>query len=370
MTVVGCGTDSSNSRSSDSSKTTEVEIVEKNIGTKGFNPTAIYRREAPGVVTVISDFNAGQKDSDDQRGLGSGFVVSAKGEIATNAHVVTTGEGRSLKRAKEVYVEFSDSNKVSAEIVGVDPDTDIALLQVKGSGLKLRPLPLGNNRSLAVGEPVAAIGSPFGEAQSLSTGVISALGRSIESLTGFAISDAVQTDAAINHGNSGGPLVDAQGRVIGVNSQIRSTSGGGEGVGFAVPVDTVKSSLRQLRKTGKANYAYLGVSTVPVYPQLADKFDLPVSEGAWIQAVQDSSPAKKAGLRAGKKSKRFQISSYRVGGDIITKIGQTPIESGADLSRAVAKYRPADRVKIEFYRDGELKTVSVKLVARPREINE
>ena len=228
-----------------------------------------------------------------------GFVLNDDGEIATNAHVVTTGEGSSIKRARSVFVEFADGNQVEAKILGADPNADIALLKIDPDGLTLRPLPLGDMANVDVGEPVAAIGSPFGERQSLSVGVVSALDRSIESLTNFRISGAIQTDAAINPGNSGGPLVDSDGRVIGVNQQIKSTSGGGEGVGFAVPMDAIKRSLEMLRDGGQAHYAYLGVSSVELYPQLVDKFDLDVDKGAWVQEVNAGGPAEKAGVRGG-----------------------------------------------------------------------
>ena len=222
---------------------TRVEVI-RSIGKPGaFDPARIYKAEASGVVTVTSVFG-------DAKALGTGFVVSRSGDVATNAHVVTNGQGAG-RQADEVYVQFADGNQVPAKIIGTDPNSDVALLRVDPKGLRLRVLPLGSSNDLKVGAPVAAIGSPFDEPQSLSVGVISALNRSIESLTGFSIAGAIQTDAAINHGNSGGPLVNAGGAVVGINSQIRSTGGGGEGVGFAVPVDTVKRSLSQLRAHGK-----------------------------------------------------------------------------------------------------------------------
>ena len=235
----------------------------------------------------------------DQGGVGSGFVLDGDGEIATNAHVVTTGEGDSIRRARQVYVEFADGNTVEARILGADPNADVALLKIDPKGLTLRPMPLGASNSVEVGEPVAAIGSPFGERQSLSVGVVSAVDRSIDSLTSFSISGAIQTDAAINPGNSGGPLVDADGRVVGINQQIKTTSGGGEGVGFAVPIDAVKRSLDMLRDSGEAHYAYLGVSSVQVYPQLVDRFGLGVDKGAWVQEVNSGGPAEKAGIKGG-----------------------------------------------------------------------
>ena len=353
------------------SETTRVEVIENSGGEGGFDPKAIYESEAPGVVTVISLFGDTGLDAvlgeggNGGGGVGSGFVLNGEGEIATNAHVVTTGEGDSIRRAREVYVEFADGNQVEAEIVGADPNADIAMLRIEPEGLKLRPLPLGESSSVEVGEPVAAIGSPFGEKQSLSVGVISAIDRSIRSLTNFAISGAIQTDAAINPGNSGGPLVDGEGRVIGVNQQIKSTSGGGEGVGFAVPIDAVKRSLDMLRKDGTADYAYLGVSSVELYPQLVKKFDLDVDKGAWVQVVNAGGPAEKAGIRGGGSQVIFQAEPYRPGGDVITKVDGKPVESSAQLAELIAAYEPGEQVPLEIHRDGETREIEVKLGERP-----
>ncbi len=233
---------------------------------------------------------------------------------------MTSGEGAAIRKAEQVYVRFQDGNQVSADVVGFDPFTDVALLKISPRGLTLRPLPLGSAGDLEVGSPVAAIGSPFGEEQSLSVGVISALDRSIQSLTGFDTTGAIQTDAAINHGNSGGPLLDARGRVLGINAQIQTSTGEGSGVGFAVSVDTVKRSLRQLRSEGEVRYAYMGVSTSPLYPQLADHFDLPVKAGTWVQEVTPGGPAERAGLRGGEREERFQDRLYRDGGDVIVSL--------------------------------------------------
>jgi len=249
--------------------------------------------------------------------------------------------------------------------VGYDPNADIALLRVDPAGLKLTPLPLGSSAHLVVGAPVAAIGSPFGEPQSLSVGVISALDRTIDSLTAFQIDGAIQTDAAVNHGNSGGPLVDSHGRVLGVNSQIRSTGGGGEGVGFAVPVDTVRRSIAQLREDGRVRYAYLGVSTTPLFPQLVRRFHLPTDHGAWIQSLSADGPAAKAGLRAGDRRARFQVREYFPDGDIISAVAGHQIRSGEDLSRAIAALRPGQTVSMVIYRGKDRRTVRVKLGDRP-----
>ena len=356
--------------------TTKVQVLEQSAGAEGerrtsFDPRRIYKDEAPGVVTVVSLFGSQGLDSiiggggGDQGGVGSGFVVSRDGEIATNAHVVTTGEGNEIKRANQLYVEFADGNQVEAKIVGYDPNADIALIKVDPQGLTLRPLPLAKGSEVQVGTPVAAIGSPFGEKQSLSVGVVSAVDRAIGSLTEFQISGAIQTDAAINPGNSGGPLVDGRGRVIGVNQQIKSQSGGGEGVGFAVPAPVVQRSLDGLRRDGKVRYAYLGVQSVELYPQLVDHFNLPVGKGAWVQVVQPDGPGAKAGLKGGKEDARFQARSFTDGGDIITKIDNRTIDTPDDLSEAVQLFDPGQKVKVEVYRDGKKRDLDLTLGERP-----
>ena len=376
--VAGCGGDGDDNGLSGGEReqpdtqaqTTRVEVIQSS-GDGGFDPKAIYKSESPGVVTVISLFSASGLSSvlgggdDGGGGVGSGFVLNGEGEIATNAHVVTTGEADAIRRAREVYVEFADGNTVEAKILGADPNADVALLKIDPQGLNLRPLPLADDTNFEVGEPVAAIGSPFGERQSLSVGVISAIDRSIESLTSFRISGAIQTDAAINPGNSGGPLVNSDGRVIGINQQIKTTSGGGEGVGFAVPIDAVKRSLGMLRETGRAEYAYLGVSSVELYPQLVDRFNLEVDKGAWIQDVNAGGPAERAGLHGGGSQVTFQAQAYRTGGDVITKVAGEPIEDSAELADLIADYKPGDEVTLEIHRNGDTRTIKVKLGERP-----
>jgi S1-C subfamily serine protease len=377
----GCGDDGSSganqpsapAKKDDTAPATRTEVLESTGQAGAFNAKAIYKNEAPGVVTVVSLFGSSSLDSvlgdgdggGGGGGVGSGFVLDEDGEIATNAHVVTTGEGDSIRRARAVYVEFADGNQVEAKIVGADPNADIALLKIDPEGLTLRPLPLGDMANVDVGEPVAAIGSPFNERQSLSVGVVSALDRSIESLTNFRISGAIQTDAAINPGNSGGPLVDADGRVIGVNQQIKSTSGGGEGVGFAVPVDAIKRSLDMLRNGGQARYAYLGVSSVELYPQLVDRFDLKVDKGAWVQEVNPGGPAEEAGIRGGGSPVTFQAQAFRPGGDVITKVAGKPVENSSQLADLIADFKPGEEVPLEIHRKGDTREVKVKLGERP-----
>jgi S1-C subfamily serine protease len=344
---------------------TRVDVVE-NIGDEGgFDAQGIYRELGPGVVTIISTFSESKDPGGGEGGLGSGFVLDGEGYVASNAHVVL-GEAPKFDRAREVFVQFADGNRVPAKIIGTDLNADVALLKLDPEGLTLTPLELGQSHKLTVGDPVAAIGSPFGEEQSLSVGVISALDRDIESLTQFRIGDAIQTDAAINRGNSGGPLLDSRGRVIGINSQIKSSSGGGEGVGFAVPVDTVKRSLDQLRDKGSVDYGFLGVSASPLYPQLARKLDLPVDRGALVASVEKDSPAAKAGLTAGKGKLDFQgQQDIPTGGDVIIAVDGQQLTQQRDLKDIIGLKGPGESVTLEVLKNGERRTVTVVLGERP-----
>jgi S1-C subfamily serine protease len=358
--VAGCGS-SSHTTTVVRQSTVEVSAPagDAAAASGSFDVAGLYRRESPGVVTVIA-LGSGQS------GLGSGFVISGSGEVLTNAHVVTTGTGARIRRVGEVFVKFADGNQVPARIVGFDPNADVALLRISPAGLTLRPLPLGSSADLKVGSPVAAIGSPFGEEQSLSVGVISATQRSIDSLTGFKIEGAIQTDAAINHGNSGGPLLDPGGRVLGINSQIESGNGDGAGVGFAVPIDVVRRSLGQLRRSGTVHYAYLGIQTLEVYPQLAARFHLGARHGAYLDDVVAGGPAAKAGLKgASGDPVAFQGARFRPGGDVITKVGVTRIAKAADVSSVLTRYEPGQTVQITVSRGGHSRVVRVKLGERP-----
>jgi S1-C subfamily serine protease len=348
--------------------TTRVQVVQGLGRGGGFDPAQIYKRLAPGVVTVLSTFEGGLLDGDDgENGQGSGFVLDRDGHIATNAHVVTSEAIDDPERAEEVFVEFSDGNRVRAEIVGEDPNADVALLKIEPSGLALTPLRLGSSRRIAVGDPVAAIGSPYGEVQSLTTGVISALDRNIRSLTRFQIGDAIQTDAAINPGNSGGPLLDARGRVIGINAQIKTDSGGGEGVGFAIPVDAVRRSLRQLRVHGRVSYGYLGVSTLVLWPQAAQRLGLDVRDGAIVEGVEDGSPAEEAGLRAGRGEIDFQGARIPTGADVIVAVDGRRLTRREDLAEVIGARRAGERVELEVLREGERRAVEIELGQRPDE---
>jgi 2-alkenal reductase len=340
---------------------TRVKVIEGIGRDGGFDPGTIYKRLAPGVVTVISDSRA----DGGRAGLGSGFVLDGEGYIATNAHVVR-GDPPKLQRASTVYVQFADGNRVLAKVEGDDLNADVALLKVNPAGLTLTPLQLGSSAGLQVGAPVAAIGSPFGESQSLSVGVISATGRDIESLTAFRIGNAIQTDAAINHGNSGGPLLNARGQVIGINSQIESTGGGGEGVGFAVPVATVRRSLEELRTKGHVDYAFLGVSTQELYPQLAQRLGIPAKHGALVASVEPDGPAADAGIEAGEDKVDFQgQKDIPQGGDTIVAVDGKPITQSADLPNLIGLKGPGDKVRLTVLRGKERRTVTVTLAPRP-----
>jgi 2-alkenal reductase len=332
-----------------------------------FDPAQIYARRASGVVTLYAVFGSGNGTSAAQ---GSGFVVSNDGLILTSSHVITTaGTGAGdVRPAGDVFVEFRDRDRVKATIVGWDVFDDVGVLRVDPQAHSLTPLPLGDSGRVAVGEPVAAIGSPFGNENSLAVGVVSATERSIESLTSqYNLVDAIQVDAPINHGGSGGPLFDSHGRVIGINAQIRSDSGNAEGVGFAVPINAARRSMEQLVATGKVSYAYVGVTSEDLTPGIARRYGYPVRYGAVITSVRPASPAARAGLRGGSEERDFNGSAFTYGGDVITAIAGKPVTSAADVVRAVTeRLRPGQTVPIAIVRGGERQTVKVTLANRPR----
>lgn len=363
--IAGCGGDGENASSTQQGNDSpgppsrERVIIESSGG--AFSPQEIYAKVAPGVVTIRSIFGSGLSA---RGGQGSGFVVDDSGEILTNAHVVTDGStngGTEITEASEVFVEFADGNQIPAEVVGFDPHADVALLNVDTGDIEMTVIELANADQVQVGDPVAAIGSPFGEDQSLSVGVVSATDRSIPSLTDFRIDGAVQTDASINPGNSGGPLLDIEGRVIGINQQINTASGADDGVGFAVPIGLVRRSLDQLRNSGEVSYAFIGVTTQALYPQLANRLDLDVSVGALIAEVVEGGPADSAGLISGDARVSFQAQDIDAGGDVIVSIDGEEIIAESDLSRIVSGHSAGETVVVEVLRDGNREQLEVEL---------
>ncbi len=294
----------------------------------------IYERSAAGVVEItVGSAGAGSLGGGGAtQAQGSGFVYDNQGHIITNQHVVDGAES--------VSVRFADGSTHDATVVGSDPSTDLAVLKVDAPASLLKPLRLGKSSELAVGDGVIAIGSPFGLEQTVTTGIVSALNRQINSPNGFAIDDAIQTDAAINHGNSGGPLLDLEGRVIGVNSQIESESGGNDGIGFAVPSDTVARIAADLIADGEVEHAYLGVATG----------DTSSGEGASIAEVRPGTPAAAAGLREG---------------DVVTEIDGEAVADADELRTLIDARQPGDSIELTIVRDGGEQTIEVELASRP-----
>jgi 2-alkenal reductase len=327
----------------------------------GFSPAAIFARRSPGVVTVFSYFGG-------TAAQGSGFVVSSSGAILTNAHVITNaGETNGAVRpASSVYVEFADHERVPARIVGWDVFDDVGVLRVAPSAHALVPIPLGRSAPVVVGEPVAAIGSPLGNLDTLAVGIVSAVHRSIAALTNprFQLSDAIQTDAPIAHGSSGGPLLDARGRAIGITAQIRTDQGGAVGIGFAVPIDSARRSLQALLTKGHIRYAYAGVQTEDLTPSLARHLQLPVKHGALVDTVTADGPAAAAGLRGGTHEEQFQGQTVSAGGDVIVAVDGQPVAGAADLVRIVTSLRPGQTAIFTVVRASGRRAIPVTLAAR------
>jgi S1-C subfamily serine protease len=336
----------------------------------GFDPVAIHRARSAGVVTVYAYFD--DRPPSEHAAQGSGFVISKRGDVLTSAHVVTTaGDGdrdEEASAADRVFVAFNDGDRVPATLVGWDVYDDVAVLRLDANAHALTPVPLGNSARVVVGEPVAAMGSPFGNENSLAVGIVSATRRSIDSMTSdYTVADAIQTDAPITHGNSGGPLFDARGRVIGINAQIRSDSGQAEGVGFAIPINAAKRSFEQLVQTGRVAYGYVGVNAEDLTPTIARRFGYPVERGAVIACIVPGSPGAKAGLRGGTERRQLNGLEFRFGGDLVVAIGNSSIRSADDLVRVVSEsLLPGQVVRFTVLRAGKRLTVPVRLGERPR----
>ena len=328
----------------------------------------IYRRDAPGVVQVTSTTKVKlprsqwfgnpfglQEGTDVQQSLGSGFVISKAGLVVTNYHVVGS--------ARTVYVSFSNSDSMRAEVVGRDASTDVALLKVIASSRALTPLELGDSDRVEVGDEVAAIGNPLGYERSITLGIVSALHRSLTSPGGAPIDRVIQTDAVLNRGNSGGPLLNAQGKVIGVSSAIAEgePGTGNTGIGFAIPVNTVKDVVAQLKTQGHVEHPFFGIVTRPITSRIARVFNLPAERGLLVESVYSGSGAERAGLIGGSDQVVLAGESYQLGGDLVVELDGMPVSTTERLREIVAQHEPGDSVLVEFYRDNELRTTKVKL---------
>jgi S1-C subfamily serine protease len=330
---------------------------------------AIYRASAPGVVHIETTTRVQQPadpffgnpfgTSETQRALGSGFVIDKAGHIVTNYHVV--------RGANTIQVSFSNNERFKARLVGVDPSTDIAVLKVDVKSRALKALPLGNSDSVRVGDQVIAIGNPFGLDRSVTAGIVSAVQRRIEAPNSLSISHVIQTDAALNHGNSGGPLLNAQGQVVGVNAQIETggVSDGNVGIGFAIPINTVKDVVAELIKHGKVEHAFLGIEGKTLTPPIARLFHLPVSRGVLVATVRKGSGADQAGLKPATNQVTVEGESWPAGGDVIVKVDGQPVPTVDRLIDLIAAKKPGDKIHVQIVRGTNHQTMTVKLGRQP-----
>jgi S1-C subfamily serine protease len=352
--------------------TTSTTVVEQSSATSSTVPAAagaslsindIYKRSGPGVVQITSTIDSSTSSSGQfqqaSQALGSGFVLDKQGHIVTNFHVI---DG-----ATSIEVRFSNDDTLKATLVGSDPSTDVALLKVDATAGALTPLVLADSARVEVGDAVVAIGNPFGLERTVTAGIVSALQRAVKAPNGYSIDHVIQTDAPINHGNSGGPLLNIRGEVIGITSQIE-TGGSGDGnvgIGFAVPSNTVKAVINQLLASGKVDHAYLGVSAVEVTPAIAKSFGLPVTKGLVIQTVSAGSGASDAGLKAGSKQVVIAGESFRMGGDVIVAADGKNVSTIDELRDVIAEHKPGDKIQLKIYSGDTAKTVTVTLGRQP-----
>ena len=333
------------------------------------SPQQIYQNLSGGVVMVLSDFATAGTDQYGQtqgsQALGTGFVVDKEGYILTNAHVVDENG----QQASGVTVVFnkggSETLRVKGELVGVDVGSDVAVIKVDPSAVTLNPLPLGDSSKVSVGEPVVAIGNPLGYDFSITSGIVSATGRSLQAPNGQTIPNGIQTDAAINQGNSGGPLIDGNGKVIGINEQIASQGGGNDGLSFAVPINTAIRSLDQLRANGKVQYAWMGVGLQTVTSDVAKALNMQTQGGALVEKVYPNSPAAKAGVKGGDQTVTVQGQQFTTGGDVIIAADGQTITSADELIALLTQKKPGDKVTLTVERGGKTEDVTVTLAERP-----
>lgn len=324
------------------------------------NNIAVYEKVADGVVNITSiaiqlDFFFTPFPT---QGSGSGSIIDLKGHILTNHHVVANSQ--------RLEVTLADGSKWPAKLVGSDPDNDLAVIKINAPKEKLKVIPMGDSRNLRIGQKVLAIGNPFGLERTLTTGVISSLGRTIRSEEGYLIEDVIQTDAAINPGNSGGPLLNSDGEIIGINSAIISPSGGSVGIGFAIPVNTAKRIIPELIAKGYVSYPWIGATIQSLIPEVAKYLKLKIERGAMIAEVVKGGPADKAGIRGG--NQRIQVGNMIVivGGDIVVKANQHEVKTHDDLIRYIREKRPGESIILKVFRKGNFMDIKVTLGERPR----
>jgi putative serine protease PepD len=323
------------------------------------NNISIYSRVGPGVVNITSvvverDFFSRPVPKE---GAGSGAIIDTKGHILTNHHVI--------RNSDKLEVTLSDGSRWPARLVGSDPGNDLAVLKIEAPGKKLTVIPMGDSSQLEVGQKVLAIGNPFGLGQTLTTGIISSLARSIRSESGILINDVIQTDAAINPGNSGGPLLDSNGKIIGINSAIISPTGASVGIGFAIPVNTAKRILPDLISKGRVSYPWIGASVYPLIPEFSNYLGLIAERGAMIMEIVPNGPADKAGLRGGNRRVQVGNSLIIIGGDVITELNSEKVNSSDDLIRTIRDHRPGDNIKLKILRNGRFLRINVILGEKP-----
>jgi len=331
----------------------------------------IYKADGDGVAFISAERSPqetqefspfGAPESEGGTATGSGFVIDREGHVLTNNHVV---EG-----ATKIKVKLGDSETShDAEVIGADPATDVALLKVDAPADQLHPLALGRSSAMEVGDPVVAIGNPFGLDRTVTSGIVSALQREIQAPNGFSITNVIQTDAAINPGNSGGPLINSDGEVIGINSQIQTGGGSGNvGIGFAIPIDTVRAEIDQLKETGEVEHAYLGITGVTITPELAQAVNLPINKGVLVQEVVKDGPSDKAGVEGGDTTGTIGGLEVVLGGDIITEVDGEKVTSMEEVVALVNQADPGDSLELTILRDGNTKTADVTLGDRPDSI--
>ena len=318
----------------------------------------VYREASSAVANILTkateyDFFM---DPVPVEGAGSGFVIDPRGYILTNFHVV--------QDAQSIEVVLGDKTHYPAKFIGADQRNDVALIKVDPKGKKLEALALGDSSKLQVGQKVLAIGNPFGFQSTLTTGVVSALGRNVQTSQTTLIDEAIQTDAAINRGNSGGPLIDSHGDVIGINSAIYTPSGTTAGIGFAIPINTAKRIAHDLMTEGRVREAYLGVQTLSVGGWLSQALDLPVQEGLLVEQVAQGGPAAAAGLHGGNQEALAGMQRISIGGDVIVAIDGQKIADQSDMNLVLNRKRPGDTVTVTVYRGGKKLDLPVKLGER------